>query len=79
MAERHMLLPGAVWRHRVKGADYTIVATSTGQGGDIEMQPVVIYRGADGQVWVRTVAEFVARFACQSEPQPPLASTSEPL
>jgi hypothetical protein len=51
-----------LFRHRVRGTTYHIVGYATGQfsGPDnhLDMTTFVVYRGADGHLWVRPEQEF---------------------
>lgn len=48
------------WRHKKRGSTYTEIARATFQctGSSLDEEPVVIYQAADGDFWVRLVAEF---------------------
>lgn len=52
------------WRHRETGGVYTQEAIGRLQIADVrhDDREVVVYRGEDGAVWVRPVAEFYERF-----------------
>lgn len=47
---------GQRWKHTKKGTTYTVVATGIDEA---TMNPVVIYAGSDGIVWVRTLDVFL--------------------
>lgn len=51
---------GQRWRHRVRGSEYVVLAVGMMQDADpdIDYRRVVVYRGDDGMVWVRSLAEF---------------------
>lgn len=55
-AKRRDPLPGERWRH-FKGGEYEIVAVAKGTWTDHPRY--VVYRAADGTVWVRPLAEFM--------------------
>lgn len=47
------------WRHKTRGTIYVEIGRGTMQDiSDLDNEPVVIYRGDDGRLWVRTVDEF---------------------
>jgi len=46
-------------RHKKRGTTYDVIATGRLQvDGDLDMEKVTVYRGEDGQVWVRPEYEF---------------------
>lgn len=45
-------------RHKARGTEYTIIGVGRAQGELIDDDPVVLYRGDDGGLWVRHQAEF---------------------
>jgi hypothetical protein len=51
------------WRHKKRGSTYEEVGRAKLQASDIggmsDMQPMVVYRGEDGQLWVRPEDEFM--------------------
>jgi hypothetical protein len=51
---------GATFRHRQRGTSYTVVGKAVLQTGTAltDDQQVIVYVGADGQLWVRSVEEF---------------------
>jgi len=49
--------PGETWKHWKGGVLYTIVTLAR---VEVDLTPVVIYKShADGQTWVRPLAEFL--------------------
>lgn len=53
---------GVKFRHNKTGREYTVIATGLLES---DLSPVVIYKNAQGQVWVRPHAEFNdGRFTC---------------
>jgi hypothetical protein len=52
---------GAKWRHARRGTTYEVVGEGRFQAdsGKYDDGTVVIYRGDDGQVWVRPWVEFM--------------------
>jgi hypothetical protein len=50
------------WRHKKRGTTYTEIGRGELQtmdaGGLTNGEPMVIYRGSDGKLWVRDVVEF---------------------
>lgn len=48
------------WRHKKRGTEYTEIARGRAlcAGLILDDQRVVIYRGDDGEYWVRPVREF---------------------
>ena len=52
---------GRRYCHRKTGKVATVLMVCFGQGGDIELEPMVVY-WCSGQAWCRTRAEFVDRF-----------------
>lgn len=53
--DRHDVRAGQRWRH-FKGGVYTVVAVGIDEP---TLNPVVIYAGHDGIVWVRTLSEWI--------------------
>lgn len=46
-------------RHKKRGTTYDVIAKGRFQvDGDLDMEKVTVYRGQDGQVWVRPDYEF---------------------
>jgi len=64
LAEREAMqtrVEGPVYRHKKRGTIYTVIGEGKLQCSANELlddAPVVIYRGEDGQLWVRGVQEF---------------------
>lgn len=53
--------PVATYRHKKRGTLYTVLGVGTLQCSANELldnQPIVVYRGEDGELWARGVAEF---------------------
>lgn len=57
--------PAAVrprWKHKKRGTTYTEIGRGKLQsmdcGGLSDLEPMVIYQGDDGQIWVRDQVEF---------------------
>lgn len=53
--------PVATYRHKKRGTLYTVLGEGTLQCSANELldnQPIVVYRGEDGKLWARGVAEF---------------------
>lgn len=47
------------YRHKKRGSTYTVTARGRLQvDGDLDNEKVVVYRGEDGQTWIRPVEEF---------------------
>lgn len=50
------------WRHKKRGSIYIEIGRAKLQaadtGGMADNQPMVVYRGEDGQLWVRPEDEF---------------------
>ena len=70
-------------RHKKRGTTYDVIAKGRFQvDGDLDMEKVTVYRGQDGQVWVRPDYEFNdGRFEVISAltPAPDLAAENERL
>ncbi len=50
---------GAVrYRHKKRGTEYTLIGVGRAQGELQDEDPVVLYRGDDGGLWVRHQVEF---------------------
>lgn len=50
---------GAVrYRHKKRGTEYTLIGVGRAQGELQDDDPVVLYRGDDGGLWVRHQVEF---------------------
>lgn len=50
------------WRHKKRGTEYIEVGRAKLQAADVgglsDCHPMVVYRGEDGQLWVRPEDEF---------------------
>jgi hypothetical protein len=49
---------GARYRHKARGTEYTLIGVGRVQGALHDEDPVVLYRGDDGGLWVRHQVEF---------------------
>lgn len=61
-----VIIKSTKWRHKKRGTTYIEIGRGLMQdhGTDLDDEPVVIYRGEDGRLWVRTVDQFEdGRFA----------------
>ena len=69
---------GAVrYRHKKRGTEYTLIGVGRAQGELQDEDPVVLYRGDDGGLWVRHQVEFcdgrfeqVSALAAHSDDKP---------
>lgn len=50
--------PVSTYRHVTRGGVYAVTGTGTAQGPIPDNEPVTIYHGEDGRVWVRGTAQF---------------------
>lgn len=59
LAEQAVPAPGSPWSHRKSGASYTVLLLTNEDAERTDDFPVtVVYQGADGKVWSRTLAEW---------------------
>lgn len=49
---------GKRYRHKARGTEYTLIGVGRAHGTLHDEDPVVLYRGDDGGLWVRHQAEF---------------------
>lgn len=72
---------GPVYRHKKRGTEYIVIGEGKMQAPwaimnamsiePVDMEPVIIYRGTDGQIWVRPKEEFEdGRFEKVSDAKP---------
>ena len=54
------------WRHKKRGTTYDLVGEAQVQANDdsplTDYEVVAVYRGANGELWVRRLSEFMERF-----------------
>ena len=57
-----MIKAGSKWRHKKRGSTYHVIGPAKLQASDVggmsNNQPMIVYRGEDGQLWVRPTDEF---------------------
>lgn len=57
-----MIEAGSKWRHRKRGTTYHVIGSAKLQAADVggmsDNETMIVYRGEDGQLWVRPADEF---------------------
>lgn len=56
--EHHYILPESQWRHHLGGL-YTVLHIANEHAKNPKYQPMVVYQGANGKVWAKTVPNFL--------------------